>query len=92
MMRSVTLTILFVLGIGNFAMHQAVLHSGHPLLGTMPWFVHLLNGRLGLAIEFAVLFAAMIMTATGSTGAPVAYAIYTVLNAVSAWLIVTRRI
>jgi hypothetical protein len=36
---------IFVLGIANFAMHKAVLESGHPLVGRMPWFVHMLGGR-----------------------------------------------
>ena len=30
---------IFVLGIANFAMHKAVLESGHPLVGQMPALV-----------------------------------------------------
>ena len=43
--------ILFLLGVANFAMHKAVLESGHPLLGQMPWFFHMLNGRFGLLVD-----------------------------------------
>lgn len=86
------LGVLFVLGIANFAMHKAVLESGHPLLGRVPWFVHMLNGRFSLLVEFLMLTAAMLMTASGSAGWAWAYGIYSVLNGVSAWLILTNRV
>ena len=53
--------IIFLLGVGNFALHRAVMDSGHPLVGRMPWFVHALNGRLTLAIEFLLLLAALLL-------------------------------
>src|SRR5690606_24177834 len=53
--------LIFILGIGNFALHKAVLESGHPLLGRMPWFVHMLGGRITLVTEFLVLLAAMLL-------------------------------
>ena len=84
--------IIFLFGIGNFAMHQAVLHSGHPLLGQVPWFVHLLGGRVSLIGEFLVLLAAMLLVAYGTGVALYAYLGYSVANAVSAWLIITRRV
>ena len=34
--RMAALLVTFLLGIVNFAVHQAVLESGHPLLGRMP--------------------------------------------------------
>lgn len=83
---------LFLLGVANFAMHKAVLESGHPLLGQMPRFVHLLGGRLSLVTEFLVLLAAMLLVASGSEGWGVAYLLYSLVNAVAAWLIVTRRV
>lgn len=83
---------IFVLGIANFAMHKAVLESGHPLLGRMPWFVHLLGGRVSLAAEFLILLGAMLLVATGLPGWGWAYAGYTALNALAAWLILTRRV
>ena len=51
----------FLLGIGNFAIHKAVLESGHPMLGKMPWFVHMLGGRVSMATEFLILLAALLM-------------------------------
>lgn len=81
----------FLLGIGNFAMHKAVLESGHPLLGQMPWFVHMLGGRLSLATEFLILLAALLLVANGQTGWGVAYLLYSCVNALAAWLIISRR-
>lgn len=87
-----TLVIAFLLGVANFALHQAVRQSGHPLLGKMPWFYHLLGGRFSLAVEFLVLLSAMLFVAQGSGGALLAYIFYSMLNTVGGWLILTRRI
>jgi len=84
--------IVFVLGIGNFALHRAALESGHPLLETSPWYVHLLGGRITLITEFLLLFAALLLAAQGSTWPAWAYLGYSGLNAIGAWLIVTRRV
>lgn len=84
--------ITFLLGIGNFAMHKAVLESGHPLLGHAPWFMHMLGGRLSLATEFLVLLAALLLVANGQPGWGWAYLGYSGVNATAAWLILSRRI
>lgn len=84
--------ITFLLGIGNFALHKAVMESGHPLIGEMPWFVHMLGGRISFATEFLVLLAAMLLVADGHPGWGVAYLGYSVFNAFAAWLIISRRI
>lgn len=84
--------IIFLLGVGNFALHRAVMDSGHPLVGRMPWFVHALNGRLTLAIEFLLLLAALLFAAEGAMGGPIAYVVYSVLNSFSAWLILSNRV
>ena len=84
--------LIFLLGIGNFALHKAVLESRHPLLGQMPWMVEKFGGRLTLATEFLVLLAALLLAANGWTGLAWAYLAYTGLNAVAAWLILTDRI
>lgn len=86
------IVIIFFLGIGNFALHKAVLESGHPLLGQMPWFVHMLGGRITMFTEFLVLLAALLLAANGWPGLVWAYAIYSVLNLVSAWLILSGRL
>ena len=84
--------VAFVLGVANFALHQAVRQSGHPLLGRMPWFYHMLGGRFSLVVEFLVLLSAMLFVAQGSRGALFAYAVYSVLNGLGGWLILTRRV
>ncbi len=84
--------LIFILGIGNFALHKAVLESGHPLLGRMPWFVHMLGGRITLVTEFLVLLAAMLLVANGWPALAWAYLLYTALNMASAWLILSGRV
>ena len=83
---------VFFMGIGNFALHQAVLDSGHRLLGQVPWFVHMLGGKATLITEFLILLAAMLLIANGWPGMIWAYGVYTVLNGASAWLILSGRI
>lgn len=86
------LVLTFFLGIVNFALHKAVLESGHPLLGNMPWFFHMLNGRGSLVVEFLMLLGAMLMVHNVSAAWAIGYVIYTALNAISAWLILTGRV
>ena len=86
------LIIVFLLGVGNFALHKAVLESGHPMLGRMPWFVHMLGGRISLGVEFLVLLAAMLAMGNGYPAWAWAYLGYSALNAISAWLILSRRV
>jgi len=86
------LILVFLLGVGNFAMHQAVLHSGHPLLGRMPWFFHMLGGRMSLLVEFLMLLASMLMVGQGAMGWAWGYGLYTAANEFSAWLILDRRV
>lgn len=86
------IAIIFLLGVGNFALHKAVLESGHPLLGQMPWFVHMLGGRLSLITEFMVLLAAMMLAANGWPGLVWAYVAYSGLNAIAAWLVLSDQV
>lgn len=84
--------LVFLLGVGNFAMHAAVLGSGHPLLGRMPWYVHLLGGRASLAAEFLLLLAGLLLSYYVAPGWAWGYLGYTALNALGAWLILSRRV
>lgn len=86
------LVVIFLLGIGNFAMHRAVLESGHPLLGQMPWFVHLLGGRVTFVTEFLLLLAAMLLAANGWPWLAWGYLGYSALNAIGAWLVLSGRV
>lgn len=83
---------LFALGIGNFALHRAVLESGHPLLGQVPWFYHMLGGRFSLVVEFVMLLGAMLMVDGGSIGWAWGYLIYSLVNALSAWMILSGKV
>ena len=83
---------IFLLGIANFAMHKAVLSSGHPLLGSTAWFTAALGGKASLLTEFVVLLAALFLADKGYPGVGWAYAAYSGLNAVAAWLILSRRL
>lgn len=86
------LIITFLLGIGNFALHRAVLESGHPMMGQVPGFVQLLGGRLTLVAEFLILLAVLLLAVGGWTELAWAYLAYTLLNALAAWLILSGRI
>lgn len=83
---------LFLLGIANFAMRKAVLESGHVLLGRTPWYVHMLGGRFGLGVEFLMLLGAMLMVDAGSLGWAWGYGLYSVVNGIAAWLILSGRV
>lgn len=86
------IALIFFLGIGNFALHKAVLESGHRLMGQISGSVRGNGGRLTLAVEFGVLLLAMMFAANGWPALVWAYFIYTLINAVSAWLILSGRI
>lgn len=86
------LLIIFLLGVANFALHRAVLESGHPLLGSAPWYVHLLGGRISLVTEFLLLFAALLLAAQGWPWLVWAYLGYSALNGLGGWLVLTGRV
>lgn len=86
-----TLIIIFLLGIANFALHRAVLESRHPKLGEVGWLSDRFGRRAMFGVEFMVLLAAMLMAANGWTFPVWGYLAYSLLNALAAWLILTRR-
>lgn len=86
------LVFVFLLGIVNFALHRAVLDSGHPILAQVAWLYRPLGGRLSLVAEFMMLLGSMLQVAGGSPGWAWGYALYSAVNGVSAWLILSRRL
>lgn len=86
------LTIVFLLGIANFALHKAVLESGHPLLGQVSWVFHMLGGRASLLVEFVMLLGSMLMVSGGSSGWAWGYGAYSAANGLAAWLILDHRV
>jgi hypothetical protein len=83
---------VFLLGVGNFALHKAVLDSRHPILAQMPWLVGGLGGRASLVLEFALLCVALLLAAVGHPRWAWVYLGYSALNGLAAWLILSRRI
>ena len=86
------LIVLFLLGIANFAMHKAVLESGHPVIERIAWMQPKAGVPISLVVEFAILLSTLLFVANGWPGIAVVYAIYSALNAFSAWAILTGRI
>ena len=81
----------FLLGIANFALHKAVLESRHPILAQMAWLFAPMRGRFSLVVEFMMLLGTMLVVANGSPGWAWGYGLYTGLNALSAWLILSGK-
>ena len=86
------LALLFALGVANFAIHKAVLESGHPLLDSLPGPMRSGGGKMSLGFEFMVLLAAMLIASNGWPGAAVVYFIYSLLNLVTGWMLLDGRI
>lgn len=86
------LALLFALGVANFAIHKAVLESGHPLLESLPRPLRGGGGKMSLAFEFLVLLAAMLMAANGWAGAAVVYGLYSAFNLLAGWMLLADRI
>ena len=82
-----TIGILFILGIANFALHRAMLDSDPPLLASLPPALRANGGRLSLAFEFLILLLAMLLAANGWPSAAWVYALYTLINAGTAWVL-----
>ena len=88
----IALTILFLLGIGNFALHKAVLDSGHPFVDQLPRLFQRKGGSISIVLEFAILLGSMVMADSGAMGWVWSYGLYSAVNLASAWLILTRRV
>ena len=91
-MNRVAILITFILGVCNFALHRAVLESGHPMLEQSQWYRSSPLGRMSMALEFVLLLTAMLLVAGGKTGWGIVYAVYSVLNGIAAWAILSRRL
>lgn len=84
--------VTFLLGMGNFAWHRAVLESGHPMVsGIAPDSLRSMRFS-SLALEFLVLCGALYAAEIGHTHWLWAYLGYSLINGGAAWLIVSRRV
>lgn len=87
------LLLCFFLGIANFAMHRAVLESRHPFVEDSKLYFGRHIGRHGsYVLELFILAGAMIVAGSGSVLIAVFYGIYSVFNAVAAWMLLSRKI
>lgn len=86
------IALVFLLGICNIAVHKAVIESRHPALERMPGFLRVLGGGATLVAEFVLLLGALLLAANGHPNWARAYLVYSAINGVSGWLILTRRI
>ena len=84
--------VIFVLGIGNFALNRAVFNSDHPLFARLPRASQLLGQRAALVTEFAVLFFALLLSVQGWPGFVWAYCGYSAVNALAGWLLLSGRV
>ena len=83
----------FLLGIANFAMHKAVVESGHPFVEDTKLYFGKHFGRNGsYFLEFGILLGAMLFAYSDSGIIVGLYAAYTSFNAIAAWLLLSRRI
>jgi hypothetical protein len=85
--------LVFVLGVANFGMHKAVVESGHPFVeDSKLYFGRHFGQKSSYILEFVILLAVLVFAANGSWIAPAVYLIYTGLNSLAAWLLLTGRI
>lgn len=83
--------LIFLCGIANFAIHKAVLESGHPLVSALPDALRAHGGRVSLGLEFLLLLIALSLTRSGWHAVGWLYAGYSALNALAGWMLLTRR-
>ncbi len=89
---NVAVIIIFLLGIGNFTMHRAVMESGHPLLRQWSGLAHPMARRIAFGTEFLVLLVALLLATNGWPMIGWVYASYTACNALASWLMLTGRV
>lgn len=87
-----SLIILFICGIANFAMHRAMMESDAPLMVEARTGFQRIMGPYGsYIIEFAMLLLAMILANMGMTWAVTAYVFYAGANIVGAYFLLNGK-
>ena len=85
---SMLLIFAFFMGVANFAMHKAVSESGHPVVEQTKKFL----GPYGsYVIELALLIGAMSFANEGARAIAIMYMVYTAVNGVASWLLLSGR-
>lgn len=85
------LFVVFLLGIGNFALVGAALAQGRVLMRRLSPGQRGMVGLIGMLFELCALIASMAMVAQGVGGWLWGYALYSASNALGAWFITRRR-
>lgn len=82
----------FLMGVANFAMHKAVVESGHPFVeDTKRHFGKHIGPYGSYAIELALLIGALWLANEGSVLIALFYAAYTGMNGIATWLLLTGK-
>ena len=82
----------FFMGIANFAMHKAVSESRHPFVEeTKRYFSPRFSPYGSYAIELALLMGALWFANGGSWAVSLTYGVYTGINAVATWMLLSGR-
>lgn len=87
-----TVILTFLLGMGNFALHRAVLESGHPMVREMPAGGLRKARYASLALEFVLLCGALYAAERGYLAWLLAYLGYSLFNGFAAWLLIKGRL
>lgn len=84
--------IIFVCGIGNFAMHKAMMESNHPMITEARGSFSKFLGPYGSYIlEFLMLAAALIFANMGMLSAVFFYGVYTLANGAGAYVLFSNK-
>ena len=84
--------VIFLCGVGNFAMHKAMLESDHPLIAEARGSFRRTLGPYGsYVLEFIMLAAALIFAKMGMVSSVIFYAIYTVANCAAAYILFSNK-
>jgi hypothetical protein len=80
----------FFMGIANFAMRKAVVESNHPVVEySRLYFGRYFGRKVSYTMEFGLLVGAMLFGFDGTTWVIAGYAVYTMLNGLSAWMLLS---
>ncbi|WP_108810811.1 hypothetical protein [Sphingorhabdus sp. Alg231-15] len=84
--------IIFICGIGNFAMHKAMMESNHPMITEARGSFSKFLGPYGsYIIEFGMLAAALIFANMGMLSAVIFYGVYTLANGAGAYVLFSNK-
>lgn len=86
------MVLTFLLGMGNFAWHSAVMRSGHRMVQDLPQQSLKAMRFASMSLEFVLLCGALYAASIGHTHWLWAYLAYSLMNGGAAWLIVSRKI